>query len=80
MTNRRLLLAERPTGLICNRRGCSSVACRGWCQPRASGGRRSEVKEEGRAQPDPGDMSGVGHPAALARAAVERQSPQCAEG
>jgi len=28
----------------------------------------SEVKEEGRAQPGPGDMSGVGHPASLARA------------
>jgi hypothetical protein len=36
------------------------------CQPRASGGRRSEVKEEGRAQPGPGDMSAAGHPMALA--------------
>jgi len=38
------------------------------CRPRTAGGRRSEVKEEGRAQPDPGDMSAAGHPAALARA------------
>lgn len=28
----------------------------------AAGGRHGEVKEEDRAQPDPGDMSGVGHP------------------
>ena len=35
--------------------------------PRESGGQRSEVKEEGRAQPGPGDMSGGGHPVALAR-------------
>src|SRR4051794_40791366 len=31
------------------------------------GGRRSEVKEEARAQPGPGDMSGVGHPVSVAR-------------
>jgi hypothetical protein len=36
------------------------------CAPRVSGGRRSEVKEEGRAQPGPGDMSAVGRPTPLA--------------
>jgi len=55
-------------GLIQNRRG---GAARGrhllLLPPRMPGGRRSEVKEEGRAQPGPGDMSGVGHPASLAR-------------
>ena len=40
-------------------------------QPRASGGRRSEVKEEGWAQPASGDMSAVGHPMALAAAPNE---------
>src|SRR3954468_12453892 len=42
-------------------------------QPRESGGQRSEVKEEGRAKPGPGDMSGVAHPAPLARANRERK-------
>ncbi len=41
-----------------------------------SGGRRSEVKEEGRAQPGPGDMSGVGHPAALARSDADHKRQQ----
>jgi hypothetical protein len=36
-------------------------------EPSASGGRRSEVKEEGRAQPGPGDMSEGGRPMPLAR-------------
>jgi hypothetical protein len=36
------------------------------CPPRASGARRSEVKEEARAQPGPGDMSVVGYPMPLA--------------
>ncbi len=34
--------------------------------PRVTGECRSEVKEEGRAQPDPEDMSAGTHPAALA--------------
>ena len=37
-------------------------------QPGASGGGRSEVKEEGRVFSGPGDMSGVPHPMATARA------------
>ena len=37
-----------------------------YAQPRTSGGRRSEVKEEGRPKGAPGDMSAVGHPLALA--------------
>jgi hypothetical protein len=44
-----------------------------------SGGRRSEVKEEGRAQPGPGDMSGVGHPASLARTNANHERPQQAD-
>jgi hypothetical protein len=39
--------------------------------PRTSGGRRSEVKEEGWAQPIPGDMSGAGHPMASARSVLK---------
>ena len=39
--------------------------------PRASGGRRSEVKEEGWAQPIPGDMSGAGHPMPSARSVLK---------
>ena len=35
--------------------------------PRASGGWRSEVKGESRAAPGSEDMSGAGHPMALAR-------------
>jgi hypothetical protein len=35
---------------------------------RAVVGRRSEVKEESRAQPGSGDMSGVGHPPSCASA------------
>ncbi|OOG83142.1 hypothetical protein B0E41_13525 [Hydrogenophaga sp. A37] len=34
------------------------------CAIQRPGGRRSEVKEEGFAQQNPGDMSGVGHPGA----------------
>src|SRR5437879_4857569 len=60
--------AQRPTGPIRYRRGCSMNACHRSPSPRTAGDRRSEVKEEGRAQPGPGDMSGVGHPSALARA------------
>ena len=45
-----------------------------------SGGRRSEVKEEGRAKPGPGDMSAVDHPAALARAGGPRHCREAAEG
>lgn len=41
--------------------------------PRVAGGRRSEVKAEGRAQPAPGDTSSVGHPPPLAR--TERRIP-----
>ena len=36
--------------------------------PRAPGDRRSEVKEEGRAKPGPGDMNGAGRPVTSARA------------
>jgi len=61
-----LRYAERPTGLLRSRSWCSTDGKPPLHQPRASGGRRSEVKEEGRAQPGPGDMSGVGHPMALA--------------
>ncbi len=39
--------------------------------PGTLGPRCSEVKEEGRAQPGPGDMSGGGDPAAPARAIVD---------
>ena len=38
-----------------------------WWLPRTLGVRRGEVKEERRAQPDSGDTSGGGHPAASAR-------------
>jgi hypothetical protein len=44
----------------------STVANSQRLPPRAAGGRRSEVKEEGRAQPAPGDVSGGCHPLALA--------------
>ncbi len=48
----------------------STVANSPRLPPRAAGGRRSEVKEEGRAQLAPRDMSVVGHPLALARAGL----------
>ena len=41
--------------------------------PRASGDRRSEVKEEGRAKPGPGDMSGACPPMPEARSALKEQ-------
>ena len=66
---------KRPTVLIRHHSGSSTSRATVDSRPRASGGRRSEVKEEGRAQPGPGDMSGGGHPVALARsvAAYEQQ-------
>ena len=53
--------AERPTAPIGNRGGHSTKVLPRWL-PRASGDRRSEVKEESRAKPGSGDMSGAGHP------------------
>lgn len=43
------------------------VRCDRHCQTRAWGDRRNEVKEERRAQPGAGDMSGAGHPAPSSR-------------
>jgi len=48
------------------------------CPPRVSGGRRSEVKEEGRAQPGPGDMSAVGRPMPSACAQSASKPALCA--
>lgn len=41
----------------------------------AQGGQRSEVKGEGPAQPEPEDMSGVGHPAPLSLADLSQPHP-----
>ena len=51
-------LAVRPGG--------STKVCPQWL-PRVSGDWRSEVKEESRAKPGSGDMSGASHPAPSAR-------------
>ena len=63
--------AKRPAVLIREAVACLSLA-ELLRATRASGGRRSEVKEEGWAQPGPGDMSGGDHPmASPPRAAQE---------
>jgi len=54
--------------------GCSTAARHPGPPPRAPGTRHSEVKEEGWAQPCPGDMSGGGCPVPLARTALESAS------
>jgi hypothetical protein len=60
-----LRCAEHPVVPIRERRGFSAIPMPRRTSPRVEGGRHSEVKKEGRAQPGPGDMSGVGHPSPL---------------
>ena len=67
-----LRCAKRPTSPLWKRHGCWSPPRRRHVPPRAAGGRRSEVEQEGRAKPVPGGMSSGGYPPPLARADIER--------
>ena len=62
-----LRYAEHPTSPIGECRRCLAAPRRRRLQARAAGGRCGEVKEEGWAQPVPGDTSGIGHLPPLAR-------------